>query len=250
MDKGKRWLWLDMLRGTAVLQMLLYHILYDYNVVLGHYDAWDFQRHIHIWQQLLVYSFIIIAGVTCSRLELPRIWQQAFKLNLVGLLITGATMYFLPSQEIFYGVITFVGCAYGLEGLRRWLLPSLLENRFRAAVLLILLWLLTFDIRTGSYGWFGVELWQWPKEIYHAGLGILGLAPPPFFSADYVPLLPHFFAFELGVLIGGYLEQGKMGVNMGRRGLLSLIGGHSLLIYLIHQPLILGIMNMFFKTGN
>lgn len=250
MENKQRWQWLDIARGIAVLQMLLYHMLYDYYVVFGHNDAWDFQKHIHLWQQLLVYSFIIIAGITCSRLKLERIWRQTVKLSLIGLLITGVTMYFLPSQEIIYGVITFVGCAYGLEGLRRRIFPNAFKSRVTAVVILFLLWLLTYDIRTGHYGWFGIQLWDWPQELYHPGLGILGLAPPPFFSADYVPLLPHFFVFEMGVVIGERLEKNKNKDTDAKDNFVALMGRYSLVIYLIHQPIILGISNIVFKAGN
>lgn len=250
MESNQRWQGLDVARGIAVLQMLLYHVLYDFNVVFGHNDAWDLQMHIHLWQQLLVYSFIIIAGITCSRLTLERIWRQAGKLNLIGLLITGVTMYFMPSQAIFYGVITFVGCAYGLEGLRRKFFPNAFNSRGKVCVGLLLLWLLTFDIRTGNYSWFGIQLWEWPQSLYHSGLGILGLAPPPFFSADYVPLLPHFFAFEIGTVIGETFVKKQFQGGRDKVNFFALAGRYSLLIYLVHQPIILGIANILFKTGN
>lgn len=249
MDKQARWQWLDLVRGLAVLGMLLYHTMYDYNVVLGHNDAWDFQNHIHLWQQSLVYAFIMIAGISCSRLDIRKKCKQALKLNVVGLGITLGTSYFMPSQAIFYGVITFVGCAYGLDALRQYVCPRWPQNKVGLGSILLLLWLFTFDIRTGSYGWVGVEFWQWPKELYHPGLALLGLAPPPFYSADYVPLLPHFFIFELGVLLGSYLEAKEYCQDIEPLNYLGGLGRHSLLVYLIHQPILLGVMNMFL-AGN
>ena len=79
----------------------------------------------------------------------------------------------------------------------------------------------------------------------------LGLPPVAYATFDYFPLLPWFGLILLGVWLGGLLYAG------GRRGfplpdlggalpvrLLDFLGRHSLLIYLIHQPILMGALGL------
>ena len=58
-------MWLpDALRGLALLNMLVYHAMYDWVYIFGHasgwYDIWS--THCHVWQQYICWSFILLSG--------------------------------------------------------------------------------------------------------------------------------------------------------------------------------------------
>lgn len=58
-------MWLpDALRGLALLNMLVYHGMYDWVYVFGHasrwYDIWA--PGCHVWQQYICWSFIVLSG--------------------------------------------------------------------------------------------------------------------------------------------------------------------------------------------
>ncbi len=79
-------------------------------------------------------------------------------------------------------------------------------------------------------------------------LAWLGIHPASFYSVDYEPLLPWFGLVLMGFVSGSLLFPGgkrrfnlpELGDPLGQ-GLVRL-GRHSLLIYLVHQPLIIGLL--------
>lgn len=63
---GQRFWQIDALRGLALLNMLVYHAMYDWVYIFGHasswYDIWS--THCHVWQQYICWSFILLSGYT------------------------------------------------------------------------------------------------------------------------------------------------------------------------------------------
>lgn len=61
---GQRFWQIDALRGLALLNMLVYHAMYDWVYIFGHasgwYDIWS--THCHVWQQYICWSFILLSG--------------------------------------------------------------------------------------------------------------------------------------------------------------------------------------------
>ena len=74
-------------------------------------------------------------------------------------------------------------------------------------------------------------------------LWILGLRTADFVSADYFPLLPWIFIFLFGASLGGRIKERRLPERF--YGLacppLEAVGRHSLLIYLLHQPVLMGL---------
>ena len=69
-----------------------------------------------------------------------------------------------------------------------------------------------------------------------------------FFSTDYFSLIPWIFLFQTGICLCRLMEKGKVfsrPVFHLRAPLLNLIGQYSLLIYLLHQPLLYLLVSLF-----
>ena len=64
-----------------------------------------------------------------------------------------------------------------------------------------------------------------------------------FFSSDYFPLLPWVFVFFFGVFLGRLAKEGKFPRFFAASHIpfFAFTGRHALLIYILHQPVILGI---------
>ena len=109
----------------------------------------------------------------------------------------------------------------------------------------------TLHLFNGYFGLVGHPLFYFPRVLLSVSnpvllypLAFLGFPGPAFESSDYFPLIPWFFLFMAGfsfyALCGESLKEKKF--MRLRIEPLAFLGKYSLYVYLIHQPLILGIM--------
>ena len=75
-------------------------------------------------------------------------------------------------------------------------------------------------------------------------LSLVGLLSPDFYSADYFPIFPYLFLFLAGYFLGKLPLPDWMRRSHCRP--LARLGQHSLIIYLLHQPILYGAMLPFF----
>ena len=108
--REKRFALIDALRGLALLNMLAMHFLYDVNVVFGREPGWYLRPGVHLWQQYICWSFILIAGFAFPWGRRKNL-RRGLLLNACGLLITAVTLLFLPEEAIWFGILNFLGCA-------------------------------------------------------------------------------------------------------------------------------------------
>ena len=90
---------------------------------------------------------------------------------------------------------------------------------------------------------FAARWWTGRTAVSVPWLYPLGFTAPGFYSADYFPLLPWFFLFLIGTALGGWClahrENRLLAVRLP--GVLTWPGRHSLIIYVLHQPVLYGI---------
>ena len=98
--------------------------------------------------------------------------------------------------------------------------------------------------------WFGVLRWALPQGLYANYLtAYLGFYPVSFYSSDYFPLLPWLFLFWAGYYL--HLLVGRKRMEPLRRSVcppLGWLGRHSLVLYLLHQPVIFGVLTLAFTV--
>lgn len=231
---------IDTVRGLCILSMVLYHGMYDVVYLLNVPVDWYHRLPGYLWQQSICWTFLLIAGFC---------WQMGrhhLKRGLIlvgcGAAITLATWLFMPSELIRYGILT-------LNGLCTLLLIPLhpLLQKIPAGVGLaasFLLFLLLRNVPAGSLGFEGLQLISLPDWLYASPFtAVLGFPAPGFISSDYFPLLPWFFLYLTGYFLWGLLKNSERAKALLRPSFppLAFPGRHSLLIYVLHQPVLLGI---------
>lgn len=114
-----------------------------------------------------------------------------------------------------------------------------------------LLFFTTWHLPAGRLSLFGVTLWQIPEALRSVPwLFPLGLHGASFASADYFPLFPWLFLFLAGSFLGVWAKEGKLPsfVYRSRSRFLAVTGKNSLLIYLLHQPVLMAVFLIVFQT--
>ncbi|MCX6569388.1 MAG: heparan-alpha-glucosaminide N-acetyltransferase domain-containing protein, partial [Candidatus Aminicenantes bacterium] len=71
-----------------------------------------------------------------------------------------------------------------------------------------------------------------------------GLPSQSFSSLDYFPLIPWFGVFLIGVALGKSVYASKRSLLPWRMPptFVNFAGRHSLIIYIVHQPVIMGVL--------
>ena len=235
---------LDSLRGLTLFSMIAYHLCWDLVYLRGLPWAWYNGFWAYIWQQSICWVFLLLSGFC-----LP-MGRHPFKRGAVvfgaGALVTAVTLLFLPEDVVWFGVLTLLGSSMFITAA----LDSLLRRIPPAAGVVVsaaLFWV-TYPTMRGFWNLPGGRL-ALPQALYANGLtAYLGFMPKDFFSTDYFPLLPWLFLFWVGYFL--HQLAGRAGMEPLRRSVcppLGWMGRHSLVLYLLHQPVILGVLTVAFR---
>lgn len=249
---------IDEYRGFVVLNMIVYHAIWDLVYMFGVNWQWYKSDIGRIWQQWICWSFILVSGFC---------WQMGKNHLKRGLLVYGAgmvislvTVVVMPSAKVLFGVLTFLGSSMILMIPVDFLTQKI--NAVVGAVGSFLLFLFTYSVNRGYFGFGTQKIIILPKEWYaNSFTTYLGFMESGFFSTDYFSIIPWFFLFVTGyylytLLIGSdsLFAAHTKDVNQTnpiRTVLehsvcppLGWIGKHALLIYMLHQPVIYGVLSI------
>lgn len=223
----------DALRGVAIVAMVVFHTCWDL-YYLGLIDtnviedpAWlTLQRSIVTLFLLLVGAGLVLAHG--DGIRWPAFWRRFRIVAGAALLTTIGTAIVFPDYFVFFGILHAIAL-FSLMGL--WFLDKPLPMIGLAAALAL----------------FPTMVWQHPVMTWKT-LSWIGFWPSPPETTDIVPIFPWFGVVLLGILgtrllrdspiwgwIAGRPLAGPLGVS------LRFMGRWSLLIYLLHQPLIFGL---------
>ncbi len=236
---------LDSLRGLLLINMVLYHALYDVVYILGIPLPWYTGWPGYVWQQSICWGFIFLSGF-CFRLSRHPVRHGLVVLG-AGVLVSVITYLAMPSEFILFGVLYLLGLA-GLIQCGVWQLWSWWKRRPFPAWLGLGLsagaFLLTRNVPRGSLGFEGWELLALPGWLYQWDwLAVAGLPGPGFHSSDYFPLIPWMFLYLCGYFLWRAVGHRRRVMEKLKPGFapLAFLGRHSLLIYLLHQPVLMGV---------
>ena len=235
-------LWeVDALRGIAIIMMVVYHLLWDL-ASLGGYDIALRTGFWHYWQIATASLFTGLVGLSmtlsynAARTHgatgslWPKFAIRGLQIFSWGVLI-GVITYFVvgPTGYVRFGILHLIGLStiIGYPFLRfRWL--NLVLGIVVIAVGRAAIPLLRIDLP-----WM-----EW-------------LASTPGHGVDYAPLFPWFGNVLIGIFLGNTLYAGgtrrfplsQPGQDVLVRGL-RLLGQNSLLIYLVHQPILIASLTL------
>ncbi|KRS11622.1 hypothetical protein XM53_15205 [Roseovarius atlanticus] len=226
---------IDLARGLALVAMVIFHLFYDLTMFMVLPS--DTMRSI-FWQvfaSLTAGTFIFIAGISLWLAHGDRVrWRSFAKrlgiLVLASFTISIATYLFAPQRFIYFGILHSITLSslVGLLFLRCpiflglmvagfcFLLPSIYESAI-------------FD------------------RIWLLWTGLSQTRPP---SMDYEPFFPWFGVFLLGVITARFFNIESLSRDANHlspapraaSAMLVFLGRNSLLVYLVHQPLLLALL--------
>lgn len=232
---------IDAIRGFAVADMVVFHFLYDVFVIFLEQPNWRSQLSVSIWQRTICITFIFISGFSFCFSK--RHIEQGIRLAATGIFLTLFTLFFIPSQVIYYGVIFFLGEAAVVTAGLDFLLKRKSETikpAFAAAGLgaSVLLFLVFYNVSSGSINLFFASA-KLPEQLYSTGfLVFLGFPNKGFYSSDYFGILPWIFIYFAGYFSCHILKKPMETMSIFRIRIppLEFLGRHSYIVYLLHQP--------------
>jgi len=233
-------LWeVDTVRGIAIILMIAYHFIFD----LAFFGAYATNMYAASWQRVarsIGTTFILVMGISLTltyhrlkpELDQRRLLQIYLRRGAVllgwGLVISVVTYFLLGTGFVVFGILHLLGIATILA------FPFL---RSRWASL--------------AGGIVAIGLGAYLNSIKALSPWLLWLGVPQFrrTMVDYWPILPWLGVALLGVFLGFTLyPRGSRRYTLPDLShtvpirALSYLGKHSLIIYLIHQPILLGIL--------
>lgn len=226
---------IDAVRGLCVVLMVIHHLLYDLVIFLEAPPLLFTNPIFDVLHYFFAGMFIFLSGIS-SRFSRSNV-KRGLKVIAAALVITVVTVFL--EMPIYFGILHFLGFCmvfYGLtnkfwDRLPAWLAPVLYIALLAASAVWV--------DKTG----FVQAKWLWMFGFKYDG----------FYSADYFPILPWIFVFLLGTWAGKYIREGFLPDRFYTLDVppLSAIGRRAFIIYLLHQPVLYGLVMLirlvFFK---
>lgn len=241
---------LDFLRGIALLMMLFMHMSWDVRYEFR-VDTFSYLEEGWFWSfvhPVIVVLFVSVSGICCT-----------FSRNNVkrGLKLLGATLalglgtYLITTFVgieclIIFNVLAVLTCGIFLYALISFIEKKINANEKAVNVIMGLIGL--YIVICGCE----IHYMDYSSDsliLLPLGFEISG-AP---WMADYMPLFPWLGVFLIGCVIGRLCYKDKKTLFAGKGKVMTaiarpveFIGRHSLIIYLVHQPVVYAVLYLIF----
>lgn len=231
----------DVARAVALLAMAIYHFTWDLEffgyVQRGLTGAGGWM----IFARTIASSFLFLVGFSLVLAHGRGVRWRPFLTRLAqvvvgALAITLVTVFVTPESFVFFGILHEIACA-SLAGLLFLRLP----------------WFVTLAL--------GLGVIALPNVVRSAvfdpmAFVWIGLYETPPFSNDFVPVFPFFGVVLTGIAMGRLASDHdllrflrRLNPKLGPLQHLSWLGRHSLSFYLLHQPILFGIVAAFAQVA-
>ena len=222
---------IDALRGLSVVLMVIHHLFYN---LVYFFDApmWLFSNPVFdVLHYIFAGLFISLSGVS-SRFSHSNT-ERGSKTLLLAVLITYVT--YRMDMPIWFGVLHLLGFSMLFFGLTRKLWDMIPR---KAAPVIFIALIAASALAVKNIPLVSNNVWMY--DI----LSVLGWPQPGFISYDYFPLMPWLFLFLLGTWAGAYIQERKLPgwFYKVKPPVFPAVGRKALLIYIMHQPVLYGIM--------
>ena len=232
---------IDLLRAAAMLWMTAFHFCFDLNF-FGLIQQNFYRDPFWTLQRVAIVSLFLFTAGLSQAVALhhgqtwARFWKRWLQVAGAALLVTASSYVMFPNSYVTFGVL------HGIA-------VMLIIVRLTAGWGAWLWWLGALMIALKFAAPFAMAAWPALDVLNTTALNWLGLINRLPITEDYAPLAPWLAAMWWGMAAGqwalrhrphwlGTRDAKATGV---RRGLVAL-GQWSLLYYLLHQPVMLGLL--------
>ncbi len=241
---------LDFLRGIAIIMMMFMHFSYDIRYEFG-FDTFEYLKSNWFWEfvhPIIIVLFVGLSGLCCSfsRNNLKR----GLKLLTVALAFTGGTyfvtkfmgidclilfnvLHMLSVSTLIYALVTFIEKKTKMK-----------PEQMTFILIMLGIYIIILNNRLYYYDYETSNMLLYPIGIAIQGEPIV---------ADYMPLVPWLGVFLTGAGAGRMLYSEKKTLFPGTPDWMrritapfEFLGRHSLIVYIVHQPVIYGILYVIF----
>jgi uncharacterized membrane protein len=229
---------IDVLRGIAVVWMTLFHLAFDLQQ-FGYFTA-DFYRD-PFWtlqRTLIVSMFLLCSGIGQAfafdqQLRARQFWKRWSQIAACALLVSAGSYWMFPKSFIYFGILHGIAVMLLIvrftAGWGRWL--------WLAGALVFAIKLLAAPAHSA---WAGGQFLNEPAFNW---LGLISRKP---ITEDYVPLVPWLGVMWWGMAAGQWLlARRATWLSHGVPPMvspLSWLGRWSLSWYMLHQPVLIGLL--------
>ena len=231
--KSPRFALVDFLRGVAIVAMVIYHCAWDLSyfqlipIDITVDDGW------RLFQHLILGGFLLLVGVSLelahrSGIRWRAFWRRFAMIAGGAAAVSIGTYILFPQTFVFFGILHAIAL-FSLIALPFLRLPAWLVALVGAVFLALPLYLSNAAFNEPQLAWIG--FWE---------------VPPP--TNDLVPIFPWFGMVLLGMALArAVLRSPLAGRLAGWKPAtlftpLIFLGRWSLVIYLVHQPLLLAVI--------
>ncbi|MEM0910979.1 MAG: heparan-alpha-glucosaminide N-acetyltransferase [Pseudomonadota bacterium] len=215
---------LDLMRSVAIVLMVVFHFIYDlkfFSVIKS-----DIPDGVG-WQQfrwLIISLFFLCLGASLQlthyqRFKAKKFFTRVLQIALSAAVISVGSYFFINENWIFFGVLHFLAVAS--------LIAIFFVHVPKIAFVL--------GISVLVLGALQAVPTRWPFNVFFDNL--------PSYTNDYVAIIPWMGMVLIGVSLGSTRwfrnDPLKGWFSHSTKQLISTPGQHSLLIYLIHQPILM-----------
>lgn len=223
---------LDLARTAALAGMAVYHLVYDLTMFGWLPEGSAITGFWALFARAVAGSFIFLAGVSLwlahgQGIRWPAFWRRFARIAAGAALVTLGTWFAFPQYFVFYGILHSIAVS-SLIGLAFLRLPAALT--LAAAALAFVL----------------PDLWRSP--VFDGPLAFIGLFETRPLTVDFLPILPWVAPMLAGIAVGRLASRFALWPRLAladspalRR--LAWPGRHSLAIYLVHQPVLIGLVS-------
>jgi uncharacterized membrane protein len=221
---------IDAVRAIALIAMIAYHFCFDLRY-FGVTRA-DFE-HDPFWlgaRTLILSSFLLLAGVSLvladvsNKMSRGRFWRHIGMIAGCAVLVSAASYALFPVTFIWFGVLHAIAVTLVLAR------PLVRYPRAAFAVGSVVV----AAGLTVSHPVFDQFAFGW--------IGFMTAKP---YTEDYVPLFPWAGVVFCGIAVGHALVRNRFAVLAAIAApprWLAWLGRHTLAIYMLHQPILLGVL--------
>ncbi len=219
MPKNNRFWEIDSLRGIAIIMMIVFHFLFDLNF-FNIFRIETFEGFWGIFGKITFTIFLLLAGIPLTLSSSSPI-KRGLKIFFWGMIITLITYLVIPHAYVRFGILHLIGISIIISyPFLRFKYANLAVG---IAVIIVGLYIqtITFD--------FSFLIW-------------LGFKPNGYFAVDHFPIMPYWGIVLIGLFLGKILysnHERNFKIPNISIPFLEFLGRHSLVIYLVHQPLLI-----------